>query len=307
MIVNDLGGSRDGSGTSTNAADAVVEEIRQKNGTAIADYNSVVEGDKIIETAIRNFGRIDILVNNAGILRDRSFAKLTENDWDIIHNVHLKGSFKTTQAAWQFFKKQKYGRIIMTCSNSGLYGNFGQANYSAAKMGLVGLAQTIALEGANSNIFCNVIVPTAASRLTEDILPPDIFHELKPELIAPVVAYLCHESSTTNGTIIDSAIGWAGKVHLIRSKGKMLKPKNNAVLTPETVRDSWSCITDMSKAKRFDSIQEVTSSLIDQINDPEDENDHHSDSDSLFTYSSKDLILYALASKLYNTFLKLAL
>lgn len=296
VVVNDLGGSRDGSGNSTSAADQVVEEIKQKGWTAVPDYNSVVDGNKLIETAIKHFGRIDILINNAGILRDRSFQKMSDQDWDLINNVHLKGSFKTTQAAWPYFKKQKYGRIIMTASNSGLYGNFGQANYSAAKMGLVGLAQTLAIEGANSNIHCNVIVPTAASRLTEDILPPDIYSELKPHFIAPIVVYLCHESCTTNGAIIDSAIGWAGKVHLVRSKGKMLRAKNKTVVTPEEVRNSWAQIIDMSKATRFNSIQEVTSSLVDQISDDlMTENDDSSKTESVFSYSSKDLILYALS------------
>lgn len=180
--------------------------LHKIGGEAVADYNSVVDGEKIIKTALDNFGRVDVLVNNAGILRDKSFARISDQDWgkllftlylvsyetivnilDLIHNVHLKGSFKTTQAAWPIFKKQNYGRIIMTSSNSGLYGNFGQANYSAAKMGLVGLSNTVAIEGARNNIHCNVIVPTAASRLTEDILPPDVFGELKPEFIAPIV------------------------------------------------------------------------------------------------------------------------
>lgn len=204
VVVNDLGGGRHGDGSSSKAADTVVNEIREAGGKAVANYDSVEDGEKIIKTAIDNFGRVDIVINNAGILRDKSFAKLSDLDWgtylfdckqlqmylllnihkiffisDLIHRVHLKGSFKTTQAAWPYFKKQKYGRIIMTSSNSGIYGNFGQANYSAAKMGLIGLSNTIAIEGEKSNIFCNVIIPTAASRLTEDILPPGLVLWLK--------------------------------------------------------------------------------------------------------------------------------
>lgn len=199
VVVNDLGGSHAGEGASQRAADVVVEEIRKNGGEAVADYNSVIDGDKVIETAIKAFGRVDILINNAGILRDRSIIKTSEQDWNLVLDVHLKGSFKCTQAAFPHMKKQNYGRIIMTSSNSGIYGNFGQANYSAAKMGLVGLANTTAIEGQKNNIYCNVIIPTAASRMTEGILPDILFNELKPSLIAPVVVYLCHENSTENG------------------------------------------------------------------------------------------------------------
>lgn len=152
-------------------------------GVAVANYNSVTDGEQIIKTAIDNFGRVDILVNNAGILRDRSFAKITDQDFNIILDVHLRGSWKTTQAAWPIFKKQNYGRIIMTTSNSGIYGNFGQANYSAAKMALVGLANTLAIEGDRNNIHCNCIVPTAASRLTQDVLPEILYNELSMQWI----------------------------------------------------------------------------------------------------------------------------
>uniref|UniRef100_A0A1B0D2H8 Uncharacterized protein n=1 Tax=Phlebotomus papatasi TaxID=29031 RepID=A0A1B0D2H8_PHLPP len=160
------------------AADVVVDEIKAMGGTAVADYHSVTDGEKIIQTAMENFGRVDIVVNNAGILRDKSFPRISEDDWNLIHDVHVKGSFKTTQAAWPIFKKQNFGRIIMTSSNSGVYGNFGQANYSTAKLGLVGLANTLAIEGAKYNIHCNVIVPTAASRMTKGILPDLLFEEL---------------------------------------------------------------------------------------------------------------------------------
>lgn len=152
--------------------------VHTLGGIACANYDSVVEGEKIIKAAIDNYGRIDILINNAGILRDKSFAKISDQDLNVILDVHLKGSFKTTQAAWPIFKQQNYGRVIMTSSNSGIYGNFGQANYSAAKMALIGLANTLAIEGARNNIHCNCIVPTAASRLTQDILPEILYNEL---------------------------------------------------------------------------------------------------------------------------------
>uniref|UniRef100_V5GL08 Peroxisomal multifunctional enzyme type 2 n=1 Tax=Anoplophora glabripennis TaxID=217634 RepID=V5GL08_ANOGL len=294
VVVNDLGGGRHGEGSSSKAADIVVEEIQRNGGTAVADYNSVVDGEKIIKTALDNFGRVDILVNNAGILRDKSFAKLSDADWDLLHAVHVKGSFKTTQAAFPIFKKQGYGRIIMTSSNSGLYGNFGQANYSAAKMALVGLANTIAIEGGR-NIYCNVIVPTAASRLTEDILPPELFTELKPELIAPVVAYLCHESCQENGSIIESAAGWAGKCTIVRSNGCLLRTKLSDKVTIEVVRDKWDKITDTSKVERINSIQDATGALVTSLEGlrSKQEGVEEGETDN-YEFSNKDAILYAL-------------
>ncbi|KAH1014583.1 hypothetical protein HUJ05_012436 [Dendroctonus ponderosae] len=296
VVVNDLGGGRHGDGSSSKAADNVVDEIRRTGGIAVPNYNSVTDGEQLVKSALDNFGRIDILVNNAGILRDKSFAKLSDQDWDLVHQVHLKGSFKTTQAAFPHMKKQGFGRIIMTASNSGLYGNFGQANYSAAKLALVGLAKTIAIEGAKSNVFCNVIVPTAASRLTEDILPPDIFNELKPEFIAPVVAYLCHESCPENGSMIEAAAGWAGKCTIVRSNGALLRSSMNDGVTIEKVKENWGKITDMTDAKSLRAIEEATGALIeslDAIRDPE--NQEAQANDELFEFNEKDAILYALA------------
>ncbi|XP_055374780.1 peroxisomal multifunctional enzyme type 2 [Condylostylus longicornis] len=295
VVVNDLGGHFDGEGQSTKAADVVVEEIKALGGIAVPNYNSVTDGDKIIETAINNFGRVDIVINNAGILRDKSFANISEKDWDLIQDVHVKGSFKTTQAAWPYFKKQKYGRIILTASNSGIYGNFGQANYSSAKLGLVGLANTLAIEGGKYKIHCNVIVPTAASRLTEGILPDIMFQQLKPKLIAPVVAYLCHESCQDNGSIIESAAGWATKIHFVRGKGAVLrKSLDENDIKPEVVRDKWQRITDMSKAKRFNAIQEASGNLLEIIEGLQDGTQGDSEFEDTFKFGSKDLILYSL-------------
>lgn len=297
VVVNDLGGGRHGDGKSSSLADAVVNEIKSKGGQAVADYNSVVEGEKIIKTAIDNFGRIDILINNAGILRDKSFAKISDQDWDLIHAVHVKGAFKTTQAAWEVFKKQKYGRVIMTSSNAALYGNFGQANYSAAKSALVGLTNTLAIEGAKYNINVNVIVPTAASRLTEDILPPDLFQEMKPELIAPVVAYLCHESCKDTGNIIDTALGFAAKVHSVRSQGAILRKTPKDIVTIESVRDNWSSVVNMKEAKRLATISEVTGGMVQSLQNFEEDHKKYGGKyvvTDLFSYNSKDLIVYAL-------------
>ncbi|XP_031618010.1 peroxisomal multifunctional enzyme type 2 [Contarinia nasturtii] len=297
VVVNDLGGSTSGEGSS-KAADIVVNEIRAKGGIACANYDSVTDGDKIIKTAMDNFGRVDILVNNAGVLRDKSFAKISEQDLNIIMDVHFKGSFKTTQAAWPIFKKQNYGRIIMTTSNSGIYGNFGQANYGAAKMALVGLCNTLAIEGERNNIHCNCIVPTAASRLTQDVLPEILYNELKPKLIAPVVTYLCHESSTDNGAIIESAAGWATKLHTVRGKGAILRSSIMEDVTPEKVRDAWERVTDMSNTERMSSIAEATGSLVgilDQLEvDQKAGSQNGQQHQDIFSFGNKDLILYAL-------------
>ncbi|GKT45518.1 peroxisomal hydratase-dehydrogenase-epimerase [Colletotrichum spaethianum] len=159
VVVNDLGGSFKGEGTSTKAADVVVNEIKAAGGKAVANYDSVENGDKIIETAIQNFGRIDVLINNAGILRDISFKNMKDEDWDLIMKVHVRGSYKCARAAWPHFRKQKYGRVINTASAAGLFGSFGQCNYSAAKLAMVGFTETLAKEGAKYNILSNVIAP----------------------------------------------------------------------------------------------------------------------------------------------------
>ncbi|XP_050474672.1 peroxisomal multifunctional enzyme type 2 [Bombus huntii] len=298
VVVNDLGGSRHGDGKSTKSADSVVNEIKKNGGKAVANYDSVLDGEKIVKTAIDAFGRIDVVVNNAGILRDRSFAKMSEADWDLVQSVHLKGAFKVTQAAWPYFVKQNYGRVIMTASNSGLYGNFGQANYSAAKMGLIGLSNTLAIEGRKRNIHTNVIIPTAGSRLTEDILPPEFFEQLKPELIAPVVVWLCHEKCMENGSIIESALGWAGKCHVVRSSGSTLRQDLSSNVTPEDVEKKWSAVTDMSAAKHFDSLEEVTGQFmvaVDTMKSGNSENSGLEDCGVLrHTYNYRDIILYAL-------------
>ncbi|XP_015116710.1 peroxisomal multifunctional enzyme type 2 [Diachasma alloeum] len=302
VVVNDLGGGRDGDGSSTKAADTVVTEITSAGGVAVPNYDSVLDGQKIIQTAIANFGRIDILINNAGILRDRSFLKMTDQDWDLIHDVHVKGSMLTTRAAWPHFRRQKYGRVIFTSSNSGMYGNFGQPNYSAAKMALVGLSNTLAIEGSSANIKTNVIIPTAGSRLTEDILPPELFNELKPEFIAPVVMWLCHEDCNETGAIIESALGWAGKCHLIRGNGAVLRKSLKDSVTPEDVRNNWATVVNMEGAKRCETIGEATGELMNVMEVlGTNKSDADGDKSGVMDYSMKNqydfkqVILYALS------------
>ncbi|XP_028270507.1 peroxisomal multifunctional enzyme type 2 [Parambassis ranga] len=261
VVVNDLGADTKGGGKSSAAADKVVEEIRAKGGKAVANYDSVEDGEKVIQAALDAFGRIDVLVNNAGILRDRSFARTSDLDWDLIHRVHLRGSFLVTRAAWNHMKNQSFGRIIMTASAAGIYGNFGQANYSAAKLGMLGLANTLAIEGRKYNIHCNTIAPVAGSRLTETVMPPDLVASLKPEYVAPLVLWLCHEQCQDNGGLFEVGAGWIGKLRWERSQGHIVRKKNQP-MTPEAVRDQWDRICDFTDATKPSSIQESLHSVV---------------------------------------------
>lgn len=264
VVVNDLGGDFKGIGKGSFAADKVVEEIRRKGGKAVANYDSVEAGEKVVKTALDAFGRIDVVVNNAGILRDRSFSRISDEDWDIIHRVHLRGSFQVTRAAWDHMKKQNFGRIIMTSSASGIYGNFGQANYSAAKLGLLGLSNTLAIEGKKYNIHCNTVAPTAGSRLTRTVLPEDIVEALKPDYVAPLVLWLCHESCEENGSLFEVGAGWIGKLRWERSLGAIVRQKNQP-MTPEAVKANWTKICGFENATKPQCMEESTSNIIEVL------------------------------------------
>jgi len=246
VVVNDLGGSHTGEGASSRAADVVVKEIKAAGGTAVANYNSVEDGDQIIKTAIDNFGKVDVVINNAGILRDTTFQKMQDKDWDLIYRVHLKGAYAVTKAAWNVMREQGYGRIIMTTSAAGLYGNFGQTNYSACKLALLGFSKALAIEGEKRNVYCNTIAPMAGSRMTETVMPPDLVSALKPEYVAPLVAYLCHESSKENGQVFEVGAGWVAKLRWQRTQGNFADVSKP--FTPETVRDGWSKVNDWEGA-----------------------------------------------------------
>jgi len=243
VVVNDLGTSTTGGGSS-KAADAVVGEIKAAGGQACANYDSVEDGDKIVKTAIDNFGRIDIIVNNAGILRDVSFAKMTDNDWELIHRVHLRGAYKVTKAAWPYMRDQNWGRVIMTTSVAGLQGNFGQANYASAKLGLVGFAQSLSQEGKKQNIFVNTISPIAGSRMTATVMPPDLIQALKPEYVSPLVAFLCSDDCNFSGQTFEVGAGWISRVRWERSSGAMFPVDRD--LSPEDVKKYWHVATDFS-------------------------------------------------------------
>jgi NAD(P)-dependent dehydrogenase (short-subunit alcohol dehydrogenase family) len=197
VVVNDLGGAADGSGAGSSMADQVVKEISEAGGTAVANYDSVATvegGEAIVQTALDNFGQVDIVVNNAGILRDKSFAKLTNAELEIVLDVHLKGAFYVSQPAFRAMKERNYGRFIFTASAAGIFGNFGQTNYGAAKMGLVGLSNVLAVEGKKNNILSNVIAPIARTRLTEDLMGA-LADNLHPEQVTSLVTYLCSEAN----------------------------------------------------------------------------------------------------------------
>eukprot|EP00055_Hartaetosiga_balthica_P016378 m.103310 g.103310 ORF g.103310 m.103310 type:complete len:742 (-) comp9091_c0_seq2:2212-4437(-) len=314
VVVNDLGGAVDGSGSSARVADKVVEEIEKRGGIAVPDYHSVEDGASLVDTAIKAFGRIDIIVNNAGILRDRSFQKMTTGDWDSVQSVHLRSAFLITQAAWPYMKKQKFGRIIMTSSPAGLYGNFGQANYSAAKLGLVGLSNTLAVEGAKYNITCNAIAPTAGSRLSEHVMPEEFAKALKPEYITPLVLWLCHESCKETKGIFELGAGWVSKIRLQRSKGAILRSSINEDVTVEQVKGNWSMITDWKAAVNPTKIEESSGKLVEVVgrfkemsalSPTQIEDDpsapfntelalSHTFQPTIFSVSPKDLALYAV-------------
>jgi multifunctional beta-oxidation protein len=226
----------------------VVDEIKAAGGKAVANYDSVENGERIIDTAIKAFGRVDILLNNAGILRDISFKNMKDQDWDLITKVHIKGSYKCARAAWPYFRKQKYGRVINTASAAGLFGSFGQANYSAAKLAMVGFTETLAKEGAKYNILCNVIAPIAASRMTETVMPPDMLAALKPDWVVPLVAVLVHKNNTDEtGGIFEVGGGYMAKLRWERAQGLLLKADDS--YTPGAILKKWDKVIDFKDAE----------------------------------------------------------
>ena len=223
----------------------MVDEIKNAGGKAVANYESVENGDAIIKTAIDNYGRIDVLINNAGILRDISFKNMKDEDWDLIMKVHVIGAYKCARAAWPYFRKQKYGRLISTSSAAGLFGSFGQCNYSAAKLSQVGFTETLAKEGVKYNILCNTIAPIAASRLTATVMPKEVLDNLKPEWVVPLVAVLVHPSNETEtGSIFEVGGGHVAKLRWERSKGALLRADDT--FTPGALLKKWKDIENWS-------------------------------------------------------------
>jgi len=242
VVVNDLGAARDGSGTS-DAAERVAEEIAAAGGTAIANGSSVTDLAQVEEMAARakeRWGGVHILINNAGILRDKSFAKMSMDDFRLVVDVHLIGSANCAKAVWETMREQGYGRILMTSSSTGLYGNFGQANYGAAKLGLLGLAKTLSLEGAKYNVRVNTIAPTAATRMTEDIFPPDMLAAFNAENVVPAALFLVSDDSPTNA-IVGAGAGVVQAAYVTLTPGVALPEGEQTV---EAVAAAWDRIAD---------------------------------------------------------------
>lgn len=249
VVVNDLGGAVDGSGGSSAAAEAVVAEIKAAGGEAFADGASVTD-DKgvanLVETTMSRWGRVDVLIANAGILRDKSFAKMELGDFASVLDVHLMGTVKPVKALWEIFRTQNYGRIVVTTSSTGLYGNFGQANYGAAKLALVGLMNTLKLEGAKNDIRVNAISPVAATRMTESLMPPEMLAKLGPQEVTPGVVYLASKDAP-NGAILTAGAGVFALAQIVETEGAYL----GAGAAAEAIRDHWAAITDPAGAEAY--------------------------------------------------------
>ena len=264
VVVNDLGGSVDGTGENASAAQKVVDEIRTAGGEAVANHDSVSTpegGEAIVQTAIDAYGRIDIVINNAGILRDKTFHNMTPEFVDPVIDVHLKGAFNVTKPAWIRMREQNYGRIVSTSSAAGIFGNFGQANYGAAKMGLVGLSRVLAAEGAKYNIKANVIAPLALTRMTENLMGA-IGEKLAPELVSPIVAWLSHEDCDVTGEIYSVGGGRVARVFIGETVG-YTKPG----ITLEDIRDNWATIRDTEGYSVPATLPEETALFFDALKD----------------------------------------
>lgn len=250
VVVNDLGGSMDGSGGGSDAANKVVEEIKALGGEAIANGSSVTDDAgvaRMVKDAMDAWGRIDILIANAGILRDKTFAKMEFGDFSVVVDVHLFGTVKPVKAVWEIMRTQNYGRIVVTTSSSGLYGNFGQSNYGAAKLGLIGLMNTLKIEGQKNNVHVNAISPVAATRMTENLgMPPQVLEQLKPEYVTPGVVFLCSEEAPT-GAILTAGAGAFAVARIVETEGAYL----GAGASVESVRDAWAKISDETGAKAY--------------------------------------------------------
>ena len=265
VVVNDLGGSVDGNGAS-DSANAVVEHIKSNGGQAIANGASVTDLDAVkemVQQTLDKWGRIDILVNNAGILRDKSFHKVSHDDFNLVMDVHFQGTFNCTHTVFPIMREQQYGRIIFTSSSSGVFGNFGQTNYGSAKMAMIGLMNTLKIDGQNKNIFTNSITPVAYTRMTEGLIPEDFGKSLKPEFVTPAVMYLASDDAP-NGVIMAAGAGVFSRIFIHETMGVSLGMGEE--MTPENIKANWDKISDMSDARALQNGGEQTLKFFELIN-----------------------------------------
>lgn len=301
VVVNDLANP-----------DATVQEIQKLGGQAVGNKANVTDGEAVIKTAIDTFGRIDVLVNNAGILRDKAFANMTDDQWEIIHQVHLHGTYACSKAAWPFFLKQKYGRIINTTSTSGIYGNFGQANYASAKAGILGFSRSLALEGKKNNIFVNTIAPNAGTAMTATIMPEEMVQALKPDYVAPLVVLLCSDvAPEPTGGLYEGGQGWYAATRWQRTGGHGFPV--DVKLTPEAVLGQWGKINNFDDGRAdnpFDNADGLKSIMANMENTSKGKSSKAGDDEqnylsvieeaknttaegTAFDYDERDVILYS--------------
>jgi NAD(P)-dependent dehydrogenase (short-subunit alcohol dehydrogenase family) len=263
LVINDRGGSARGDGADRAPAELVADEVRALGGEAIAnadDISAARGGAAVVQAALDHFGRLDALINNAGFLRDASFQKMAEDDWDAIFAVHVKGVFNVTQAAWPHLRSAGAGRVVMTTSGAGLWGNFGQTNYSAAKLAQIGMMNTLKLEGGKYGIKVNAVAPVAKSRLTETVMPPDWLEKLGPHPVSQLVVYLCSEACEETGAIYECGGGWYARTWLMQHPGAYLAPEQ---VTAERLRDEvLPALADAASAKALTSSQDAAAAML---------------------------------------------
>ncbi len=262
VVVNDPGGAVDGKGGGQAAADKVVDEIKAAGGQAVANYDSVADAASaanIVKTAVDSFGTVDIVVDNAGVLRDKTFHNMTTEDFDFVVKVHFLGTAYVTHAAWPILRAKAYGRVVVTSSNSGIYGNFGQANYAGAKLAVVGFMNALRLEGQKYNILINALAPVAGTRMTESLMTPEILEKLKPEYVSPMVAYLCSEQCQRSGEIWSAGAGNFARIEYREAEGVRIAGR---APTPEDVAENIDRIADVSASRVFRTSGEEVAAVV---------------------------------------------